>query len=365
MSRTATAAVVREPGGMFALETVELDDLRPGEVLVHIQAAGVCHTDMMAQHLTPLPAVMGHEGMGVVEELGSGVEGFKPGDRVLISWPSCGVCAPCQSGKPFICENGDAMFFAGHRLDGSYTMKLDGKWVSAAFFQQSSFATRSIATARSLVKVGEDLEPEVLAAFPCGVMTGAGAVLNSLGVSRFDSLAVMGTGTVGLSAIMAGRLVGADPLVAIDINPGRLVLARELGATRTINAAEEDVVEALRKIAPKGFRYVLDTTARDTAWNAAAKSLAMGGTLAAVAAPPTDTLHFEPLSLLVRGARFQFILGGSSVPRLILPTLIEWHKQGLFPVDRLVKVFDFSDINAAFAESAAGTAIKPVLRMVS
>jgi aryl-alcohol dehydrogenase len=365
MSRNATAAVVREPGGVFTLETVELDDLHAGEVFVRILAAGVCHTDMMAQFLTPLPAVMGHEGMGVVEEVGPAVEGFEPGDRVLISWPSCASCASCLSGEPYLCESGDRMYFSGRRLDGSQTMKLNGQWISGAFFQQSSFATRSIATARALVKLHDDgLEPGLLAALR-GVMTGAGAVLNSLKLSASDDLAVIGAGGVGLSALMAARVVGVKPLVAVDVVPGRLALARELGATHTIDASQEDVAESLRAILPKGFRYVLDTTSRDESWNAGVKSLAMGGTLAAVNAPPVDTIHFEPLALMVKGGRFQFILGGSAIPRLFLPRLIEWHKQGIFPLDRLVKTFDFADINAAFAESQAGTAIKPVLLMPS
>src|SRR5665647_2507956 len=153
MSKTSTAAVVRIPGGEFLLETVELDDLRTGEVLVKIEAAGVCHTDMNMQHVVPMPAIFGHEGAGVVEETGPGVTYVKPGDRVIISWPACGECPSCVSGRRDVCDLQFPLLFAGRRLDGSQTVKLGGEWISGAFFQQSSFSTHAITPANSLVRV--------------------------------------------------------------------------------------------------------------------------------------------------------------------------------------------------------------------
>ena len=363
MSKTSTAAVVRVPGERFLLETVELDDPRAGEVVVRIEAAGVCHTDVNMQHVVPMPAVFGHEGAGVVEEIGAGVDYVKPGDRVIISWPACGECPSCISGRRDICDNQFPLLFSGRRLDGSQTMKLGGDWISGAFFQQSSFATHAVAPANSLVRVEDDLPPELLAALPCGVMTGAGSILNALRVGVQDDPVVFGAGGVGLSAVMAARLAGADPIIAVDINSDRLALALELGATHSLNATDGDVVSRVKEIIPRGTRFAYDTSGVESSWRAAAQCLGMGGTFGNVAVPIVDTPDFQPIEMLSKGARLQFILAGSSTPRVILPRLINWYKQGRFPFDRLVKRFDFADINTAFEESAAGRAIKPVLLM--
>ena len=363
MGRTSTAAVVREPGAPFTLESVELDDLRPGEVLVRIEAAGVCHTDMNMQHVVPMPAIVGHEGAGVVEETGPGVDYVKSGDRVIISWPACGECPSCISGRRDICDNQFPLLFSGRRLDGSQTVKLGGEWISGAFFQQSSFATHAIAPANSLVRAEGDLSPDLLAALPCGVMTGAGSVINALGVGVEDDLVVFGVGTVGLSAVMAGRLVGADPIIAVDVNPDRLALALELGATHEVNVAQGDVAARVKEIIPRGARFAYDTSGVESSGRAAAQCLRMGGTYGTVAVPMSETLGFEPIEMLSKGARLQFILAGSATPRVLLPRLIHWYKQGRFPFDRLVKRFAFADINKAFEESAAGRVVKAVLLM--
>jgi aryl-alcohol dehydrogenase len=363
MSRTSTAAVVREPGGPFTLESVELDDIQAGEVLVRIEAVGVCHTDMNMQHVVPMPAVFGHEGAGVVEEIGAGVDYVEPGDRVIISWPACGECLSCISGRRDICDNQFSLLFSGRRADGSQTVRLGGKWISGAFFQQSSFATHAIAPAYSLVRVEDDLAPELLAALPCGVMTGAGSIINALKVGVQDDLVIFGAGAVGLSAVMAARLVGADPIIAVDINADRLALALELGATHALNVADGDIVARVREILPRGACYTYDTSGVESSWKAAAQILAMGGTFGNVAVPMTDTLDFQPIEMLSKGASLQFILAGSSTPRVFLPRLIQWYKQGRFPFDRLVSRFGFADINRAFEESVAGRAVKPVLLM--
>jgi aryl-alcohol dehydrogenase len=168
MTTKATAAVIHEPNGQFSFETIELDDLRSDEILVRIEASGVCHTDMRAQGLTPLPAaVLGHEGAGMVEAVGSGVSRVIPGDRVVISYPFCGTCPNCVQGRAYICEHAIPLSFAGARLDGSKTITLNGKTISSAFFQQSSFSTHSITLERDVVPVKGDHKPEMLAAIPC------------------------------------------------------------------------------------------------------------------------------------------------------------------------------------------------------
>jgi aryl-alcohol dehydrogenase len=363
MSKTATAAIVRETGGKHILETIELDELRADEVLVRVEAAGVCHTDANMQFLLEMPAVVGHEGAGVVESVGAGVDYVGPGDRVIISWPACGTCPNCLTGKRYICDNAFPLLFGGRRLDGSKTMKLNGEWISGAFFQQSSFATYAIAPANSLVRIEDDTPFEILAALPCGVMTGAGAVLNSLGVTPQDDFAVFGAGGVGLSAVMGAHLAGADPIVAVDVSPGRLALALELGATHVINATEEDVVERLKEIAPDGLRYAFDTSSVLGSWTAALTGLRAGGVFGVAAPPLAGEFGVHPDLMLSKGLRIQYIMGGSAVPRVFIPLMMKWYKQGRFPVDKLVQTFPFAQINEAFEAAHHGDVVKPVLLM--
>lgn len=363
MGKNSTAAVVRTPEGPFTLESVELDDLRPDEVLVRIVAAGVCHTDWEMQQIVPMPAVVGHEAAGVVEETGTEVDYVKPGDRVIISWPACGKCPNCISGRRDICYNQFPLLFSGKRLDGSSTIKLEGEWISGAFFQQSSFANYSLAPADSLVLVEDDLPWEILAALPCGVMTGAGSVINALQVGVRDDLLVFGVGGVGMSAVLAGRLVGADPVIAVDVNADRLALALELGATHAVNAATEDVAVRVREIVPDGVRFAFDASGAPASWTSALLSLGAGGVFGVAAPPRGAEFGVDPNVMLSKAARIQFILAGASTPRIFLPKLMKWYKQGRFPVDRLIKTFPFEDINTAFAESKAGRVVKPVLLM--
>jgi aryl-alcohol dehydrogenase len=363
MGKTSTAAVLSEGGGKYTLESVELDDLRAGEVYVRIEASGLCHTDTTMQHIMSMPAVIGHEGAGVVEEIGPGVDYVKPGDRVIISWPACGVCPNCVSGKRYICDEQFRLLFQGTRPDGSKTIKRNGEWITGSFFQQSSFATHSIASAEALVKVDDDVPAEILAALPCGVMTGAGSVLNAMRVGPQDDLVVFGAGGVGLSGVMAARLAGADPIIAVDVKAERLSLARELGATHVVNAEEEDVVARVMEIVPGGVRQVLDASGAAAAWKAAGQILRYGGTFGSAGVPMGDTLSGHPPDMFSKAVRVQFIMAGFAVPRIFLPRLIKWYQQGRFPVDRLVKTFPFSQINEAFGEAHSGKAVKPVLLM--
>jgi len=363
MGKTSTAAVLREAGGQYSLEAVELDELRAGEVYVRIEACGLCHTDLTMQHVMTMPAVIGHEGAGVVEEVGAGVDYVKPGDKVILSWPACGVCPNCLEGKRYICDEQFGLLFGGTRPDGSKTIKWDGEWITGSFFQQSSFATHVVAPAELLVKVADDVPSEILAALPCGVMTGAGSVLNAMGVGPQDDLVVFGAGGVGLSGVMAGHLAGADPIVVVDVNSERLALALELGATDVVNATEEDVVARVAEIIPGGARQVLEASGAAQAWEAAGKILRYGGTFGSAGVPMGDTLSGHPPDMFSKGVKLQFIMAGFAVPRIFLPRLIKWYQQGRFPVDRLVKTFPFAQINEAFAAAHAGGAIKPVLKM--
>ena len=364
MSKAATAAVVREPGGKFAIRDVELDDLRPGEVYVRIKAAGLCHTDLNMQFLLPMPAVVGHEGAGIVEDIGPGVDYVKPGDRVIISWPSCGHCENCLTGKRYACELQFPLAFGGCRLDGSRTVMLDGEPISACYFQQSSFATYAVVPQDSLVKVEDESVPwEIMAALPCGALTGAGAVLNSLGVGPQNSLLVLGVGGVGQNAVMAAHLAGAYPIIAVARNPKRLELALELGATHAVNAKNEDVVARIKEIAPSGLSHALDSSGAVSSWVTAAAVLRAEGMFGVVAPPEAETLGGGPHAMLSKAICIKFILAGSAVPRVFIPKLIEWYQQGRYPVDKLITRFDFADINQAVVAAEEGRAVKPVLVM--
>ncbi len=364
MTIEATAAVLYEPGSSFQLKTVTLDDLRPDELLIRVQACGICHTDIAAQGLVTMPAILGHEGMGTVEQVGSGVEGIKVGDRVIASYGFCNTCPRCHEGRPFICDNSVQTNFAGTRLDGSHTTKLDGSDITASFFQQSTFATHAITSFRTVVRVENSMESELLAPLGCGIMTGAGTILNTFKVGAKDSLVVFGTGTVGLSAIMAARLAGAAPIIAVDINRARLDLAQELGATHTLDATEGDVQSQIKDICPRGARFSLETSSAEQALNDAIDSLGMGGVCGMVTVPLYGEKYpFTPFGVYIKAATLQGIFFGSSVPNRFLPRIIEYYQAGRFPYDQLIHEYDFADINQALADMDSGAVVKPVLMM--
>ena len=265
-----TAAVVREKGGPFTFEDLTLGtDLRPDEVLVKVVAAGLCQTDIHVRDQalpTPLPAVLGHEGAGIVERVGDAVSTVAPGDQVVMSYQACGHCTPCLSGYPAYCALSFPANFGGSRLDGTNALHAGGEEIHGHFFGQSSFATHALATERNVVKVhDEDIPLELLGPLGCGLQTGAGAVLNSLKIAAGASVVIVGAGTVGLAAVMAAKVAGASPVIAVDVVPERLDLARELGATHIVNAKEEDTAARIRGSHPvrRGLRPGDHRAARD------------------------------------------------------------------------------------------------------
>lgn len=232
------AAVIREKGKPFQFEEIELQSPQRGEVLVKIHASGVCHTDEVAQHQlipVPLPAVLGHEGCGVIEEVGEGVIGLEKGDHVVFSFGYCGQCDACLNGKPFACTSFNEINFGGVMSDGTKRLSKNGEEISS-FFGQSSFATYSVVHQNSVVKVDKDIDLSILGPLGCGIQTGAGAIFNRLKPEFGSSLVVFGCGTVGLSAIMAANLYPCNHIIAVDRNEKSLQLAKELGATHTIDS---------------------------------------------------------------------------------------------------------------------------------
>lgn len=362
----ALAAVVERAGGEFALQEVQVGDLQPGEVLVDLKASGVCHTDLGAQagaYPTPLPCVLGHEGAGVVCAVGPGVHDVAVGDRVAMSYASCGACDKCRAGRPMYCAEFFPRNFMAQRPDGSTALHRHGEPLHSQFFGQSSFATQSVCHQRGVVRLDDDIPFELVAPFGCGIQTGAGAVINVLRPGPGDSLVVLGTGAVGTSAVMAAATIGCGIIVAVDLLPDRLALARELGATHTIEGGETDLVAQVQEITGGlGARFSLECTGNPQVLRQAVDMLASDATCGVIGAPPFGTdVHLDVNTLIGQGKVVRGIAEGQSVPQVFIPQLAELWRQGRFPVDRLVRTFPFAEINAAAAAMASGEVIKPVV----
>jgi aryl-alcohol dehydrogenase len=362
-----TAAVARSQGAAFTIETLELDEPRHNEVRVRLVATGICHTDAIVRdgvYPTPLPAVLGHEGAGIVEAIGDSVTSVKPGDHVVLAAAYCGHCRRCRAGEMAYCENLFAADFGGRRLDGTTAFSdSEGTAISSHFFGQSSFATYTNVVEESVVRVDADVPLEHLGPLGCGFNTGAGTVLNELKPEIGSALAVFGAGAVGSAAIMAANVADCAIIVAIDIHDSRLELARELGATHTINSLTEDVAARLTEITGgAGIDYVVDTTGRPELLRQAAEAIAVRGTIALVgAARPGTEVSFEIGASLVKGWTFKTVVQGSSVPQVFIPQMIKLWRAGRFPFEKLVKNYSLDEINAGFEDSKNGTTVKPVI----
>ncbi len=362
-----TAAVTEEKGGPFVVQALELGALQPDEVLVEVAAAGICHTDLIIRDQwlpTPLPAVLGHEGAGVVSAVGSAVSRIAPGDRIAMSFNSCGHCATCLQGHSNYCHDFFGRNFAAARPDGTSALSRGGELVHGHFFGQSCFATHAVATARNVVVLPDWVAFDLAAPFGCGIQTGAGAVLNSLRAPAGSSLAVFGTGAVGLSAVMAAVVAGCSPIIGVDVRPARLELARELGATHVVDASTGDVLEQIAAIAGGGVDFSLETSGVPTVLRTAVDSLVPMGVCGVIGAPPGGSeVALDVNGLLSTGKIVRGIVEGDSIPELFLPRLFELWRAGRFPVERLMVQYDFDRINEAALDAESGSTIKPVLRM--
>ncbi|MBL8265350.1 NAD(P)-dependent alcohol dehydrogenase [Steroidobacter sp.] len=360
------AAVIREKGGAFNLERVELAEPAADEVQIKIVASGMCHTDLAVrdQHIPlPLPAVLGHEGAGVVTAVGRGVTKVKPGDHVVLSYGSCGQCGNCLAGRPAYCAQFLAYNVGTRRPDGSCTHSKDGQPMTGCFFYQSSFATHALTHVRNIVKVDKDLPLEVLAPLGCGIQTGAGAVLNCLRPSAGSSIAVFGAGAVGLSAVMAAAVAGCSRIIAIDMQDSRLQLARELGATHVVNAKAGNAVEQVKAATGgAGADFAVEATGIPAVMTQAFDALNGTGTVVVLGVAPAGATVSVDISSLLNGKTLRGAIEGESVPDIFIPRLIELWQAGKFPFDRLAKFYSFEHINEAAEDSERGTTIKPVIR---
>src|SRR5574338_782920 len=361
------AATIRQKGGPFRIENLTLDEPRPEEVLIRIVATGMCHTDMVARdqlYDVPLPIVLGHEGAGVVERVGGNVKKVAAGDHVVLTYMWCGHCRPCLQGDLSYCQNFYALNFGGAREDGSSSTRDAHGSLHDHFFGQSSFGTFALTHERNAIKVPREAPLELLGPLGCGIQTGAGAVMNALKVDPGASFAAFGGGAVGLSAVMAARVAGATTVIAVDVVPSRLELARELGATHTVNSRETDAVAAVRKISGGGVEYSLESSGRPEVLRQAIDALAIRGTCGIVGAPPLGTeASFDVNGVMTTGKRIIGIIEGDSTPDLFIPSLVELYKLGRFPFDKLVKFYDLYQINQAAEDSEKGITIKPIVRL--
>lgn len=356
------AAVLRDANGAYEIETVDLREPRADEVLVRVVGAGMCHTDVVPRLGSPLvgpPIITGHEGAGVVDAIGEDVSAAKVGDHVCLSFDSCGRCGNCTRGMPAYCVEFMARNLSGRRVDGSTGVTDgDGREVLSRWFGQSSFATYALATERNVVVVDRGLPLEKLGPLGCGVQTGAGSIINALNVQPDTSVVVLGVGAVGLSAVMAAKVVGASAIIAVDLHHHRLETARDLGATHTFDGAGDSLLDDLLSVTGGGADYSFDTTGVPRVMRTALDALRMTGVCGYVGVQLGD-LVLDGTALL--GKTAIGILEGSAVPQTFIPQMIELWQDGRFPFDRMIETFPLDLINHAEQASLAGKVIKPVL----
>jgi aryl-alcohol dehydrogenase len=361
-----TAAVTRGAGDPFALETLTLDTPRAGEILVEIKGVGLCHTDLTARDQilpAPLPAVFGHEGSGIVRAVGADVTKVAVGDRVAVGFASCGTCGSCTHDDPAYCQQFAPLNYGGARDDGSTTLSKDGAAVHGSFFGQSSFASYALTSERNVVPVGDDVPLELVGPLGCGLMTGAGAVINSLKVTQGSTLLVLGGGPVGLAAAMAGVIQGAEHVIVSEPVAARRELALELGATHVLDPSAGEIGDLVRAIAPAGADFIVDTSGIPAVIAGSAAAAAFHATFGILAVPPSlDIMVPVPyLPLLAMGLTIRGIQEGDADPEVFIPQMLDWWRAGKFPFDKLITTFPLSQINEAVDAQHRGEVVKVVL----
>ena len=361
------AAVLREVNAPLTVEEVVLDALGPHDVLVRIEAAGVCHSDyhyMRGELRSLLPVVPGHEGAGVVEEVGSEVQTCRPGDTVCLMWrPRCGNCFYCLTGQPVLCQAGTVQATSGGLLDGVSRLHLaDGSRLHH-LLGVSCFARHAVVSERSVIPVPPEVPAAIAAIAGCAVITGVGAVLNVIGACAGDGVLIFGAGGVGLSAVMGARLAGAAPIIVVDMVPARLELARGLGATHVIDAGHEDVQEIVTEIAAEGVPWAIDAVGRAGSLGQAFTAVRPGGTVVAVGLGAVDDTFPVPINALVqRQKRVVGSLYGSANPPVDIPRLLEAYLAGRLPLDELVGGrYALADINSAFDALVSGAGGRAII----
>ncbi|MGJ7510114.1 zinc-dependent alcohol dehydrogenase family protein [Variovorax sp. GT1P44] len=368
------AAVLRQMGVAppyassrpLSIETVDLAPPGPGEVLIKVVAAGLCHSDLSVingDRPRPMPMALGHEAAGIVEGLGDGVTDLQAGDHVVVVFvPSCGHCAPCAEGRPALCEPGAAANGAGTLLSGARRISQVGQAVNH-HLGCSVFAEYATVSRHSLVKIDSAVPLEEAALFGCAVLTGVGAVVNTAKAPLGASVAVVGLGGVGLAALIGAQAAGARQIVAIDLSDDKLVQARELGATHTVNAAQPDAIEQIRELSAGGVEYAFEFAGSIRALDLAYRITRRGGTTVTAGLPPsTATLPLAAVNLVAEERTLKGSYIGTCVPSRDVPRYIALYRQGRLPVDKLLTGrLSLEDINRGFDLLHEGKATRQVV----
>jgi aryl-alcohol dehydrogenase len=349
------------------LAKIELDEPQAHEVLVKISSCGICGTDhevLNGDLPTGKPCVLGHEGAGIIEAIGSKVSQFKVGDRVLISFPSCGTCRNCLRDQPRYCELAGPLSFGFQRLDGSHAIKkANGGKLYGNFFQQSSWSTHAITTERNLIKVPDSIDLDLMGPLGCSITTGAGAVLNELQPQAGSSIAIFGGGSTGLAAVMAAVVRECETIIVVDPNSNRLKLAKKLGATHVFKSEKEAIAAKIRLLTKNRLDYSLDCTLGGKMVPAAMESLGILGVCGMVGGgSPLQTFTLNHADTLY-GKRLIGIVGGGGKTPDAHQHIMQLHEQGKFPLEKLVKFYPFKKINDAIRDSLSGKVVKPILKM--
>jgi S-(hydroxymethyl)glutathione dehydrogenase/alcohol dehydrogenase len=360
------AAVLYEAGQPLRVQEVDLAPPRWREVRVRILAAGVCHSDyhyMKGDLSTQLPAVLGHEGAGVVEEVGSGVTTVAPGDHVVLLWRSgCGHCSYCATGRPALCEQGAALRSTGRLLDGTSRLSREGREIRH-FLGVSCFAEATVSPEQSVLKIDDDVPMEIAALAGCSVMTGVGAATNSARVEPGSSVLVIGAGGVGLCAIMGARLCGAARILAADLNPAKLEMASEFGASDVIDVSSQDLVRTVRELTGGGVDYAFEAIGRPETVTDAVRALRAGGVAVAIGvSPPSARAEISPFDLVLQEKTLKGSVYGSTRPYADFPRLFELYRRGRLPLDRLLsRRYPLEEVNQAYDAMLSGEVARSVI----
>ena len=351
----------------MTVEEVDLDPPGPGEVLYKIMGAGLCHSDLSTiENLRPrkLPTIPGHEASGIVADVGPGVTAFKPGDHVIsVFVTSCGDCRYCNSGRPNLCQASTASRTAGTLISGARRLSLNGEPIHH-YSGLSVFAQYAVVAENALVKIPDDIPFEDATIFGCAVMTGVGAVLNTAQVPAGGMVAVVGLGGVGMNALMGAAIAGAERIVAVDLSPDKLKLAKELGATDTFLAGNSDVVAEIRDATDGGLDYVVETAGSIPAMNLAYGIAARGGTIVSAGLPAaTATFSYLHGAMVTEEKSIRGSYMGSCVPKRDIPRFLRLYQRGKLPVGKLRSGFvGLEQINEGFDKLSDGSVLRQILR---
>lgn len=355
----------------LSVEEVELEGPGPGEVLVEVAAAGLCHSDLSVidgSRPRPMPMVLGHEAAGIVREVGPGVHELRPGDHVVFSFvPMCGRCFYCAIGRPVLCENGNRANAAGTLLSGARRFRNAAGEPLHHHLGVSAFSRFTVAAQESLIRIDPEIPLEKAALFGCAVMTGVGAVVNTARVEPGMSVAVFGLGGVGLSVVMGAHLAGAYPIIAVDVRPEKLELARKAGATHGVNAQETDPVAAIRDLTGGGVHYAFESVGSERVLIQAYQATRRGGTTIPIGLPHPERMFSVPAVSIVGEERtIKGSYMGSAVPRRDLPRFLTLYPAGRLPVDLLLsRLIRLEEINEGFDALARGEVVRQVVRLGS